>query len=373
MDSLLVREDWPRSYRGAGTNREAAGNGPPGRTSGNGPPVAGAGARLDRVMGVPRRSIRLDPWAAEYEGAIELPLGLGDDEPAGAVDVRVESKAWGARRPAPAPPFRRAFFVDGVRRLEHRLLIEDGERTVFGLLASYAVGAVRVEETARVGHERVGRLAVAGGGIALEPFEVLVGDRLLTFAPESVPETTPVAPLQGLQKAMRRGETALAERLAPEADAVFLDGPLTFLASARGAVVGVVKRLLRPYLEPAEAALLPRLAVGERTPLFLIEQAREPRYSWYLRIGAPRAVDSPLAALLRLETSAGLDLAAVRVLADASARELPRFASDPGRDPRAPQNLYPVGALEARLRHLLGDPVLIRRAALARLHEEVTA
>ncbi|HSB60567.1 MAG TPA: hypothetical protein VLI67_02535, partial [Vicinamibacteria bacterium] len=41
-------------------------------------------------------------------------------------------------------------------------------------------------------------------------------------------------------------------------------------------------------------------------------------------------------------------------------------------DPRAPQNLYPVGALEARLRHLLGDPVLIRQATLARLHEQVT-
>ena len=54
-----------------------------------------------------------------------------------------------------------------------------------------------------------------------------------------------------------------------------------------------------------------------------------------------------------------------------SARSLPRFASDPVRDPRAPQNLYPVGALEARLRHRLGDPLLIRRATLAHLHEEV--
>ena len=320
-------------------------------------------------MPVPRHPIRLDPWAAEYEGSIQLPLG--DDEPAGAVDVRVESRSWVALRAAPAPAPRRVFFVDGVRRIEHRLLIEDGERTVFGLLASFGVGAVAVDEKARVGHERVGRVVVAGGGIALEPFEAVVGGRAIVFAPETVAENTPVAPVQGLQMAMRRSETGLAERLAPEADVVYLDGPLTFLASARGPVVGVVKRLLRRYLEPAEAALLPRLAVGERTPLFLVAQAREPRYSWYLRIGAGRAVDSPLAGLVRLETSASLDRGAVSALADLSARELPRFASDPSRDPRAPQNLYPVGALEARLRHLLGDPVLIRQATLARLHEQV--
>jgi hypothetical protein len=84
-------------------------------------------------------------------------------------------------------------------------------------------------------------------------------------------------------------------------------------------------------------------------------------------------VDSALAGLLRLETSAGLDRPAVVALADLSARTLPRFASDPVRDPRAPQNLYPVGALEGRLRHLLGDSMKIRRALLAQLHEEATA
>ena len=40
---------------------------------------------------------------------------------------------------------------------------------------------------------------------------------------------------------------------------------------------------------------------------------------------------------------------------------LPRFASRPEHDPRAPQNLLPVGALEKRLRHELGDVAYIRR------------
>ncbi len=202
---------------------------------------------------------------------------------------------------------------------------------------------------------------------------MILGGRLLRFAPETVPENTPVAPLQGLQAAMRRSEAGLAERLAPERDVVFLDGPLSYVTQAHGPLVGFVKRLLQNYLEPEPALLLRRLEVGERTPVFLIEGARTPRYSWYLRLGAGRPVDTALAGVVRLETSGALDLARVSALADLSARYLPRFASDPARDPRAPQNLYPIGGLEARLRHLLGDPLLLRRAIEEQVHDEVTA
>jgi hypothetical protein len=313
--------------------------------------------------------LRLDPWAAEYEG----PVQLGEEEPAGSVDLSVEAQAWVARRPPAAPPPRRAAFVDGVRRVEQRLLIEDGPRTVFGLLGSFGVGAVEVESRARVGHEIIGRVAIAGGGLGLEPFLAGLGRGVLRFAPEAVPENTPVAPLQGLQAAMRRSEAALAERLAPERDVVFLDGPLSYVTQAHGPLVGFVKRLLQNYLEPEPARLLRQLEVGERTPLFLIQGARTPRYSWYLRLGAGRIVDTALAGVVRLETPGGLDLTRVVALADLSARYLPAFASDAAHDPRAPQNLYPIGGLEARLRHLLGDPLLVRRAIEEQVHDEVTA
>ena len=313
--------------------------------------------------------LRLDPWTAEYEG----PVQLGDEEPAGRVDLQVETRSWGAVQPGPAPLPRRAAFVDGVRRVELRLLIEDGPRTVFGLLGSFGVGAVEVGERAAVGHDVVGRAAIAGGGLAIEPLDVFVGDRLVRFVPETVPENTPVAPLDALQAAMRRSEAALAERLAPERDVVFLDGPLSYVTQAYGPLVGYVKRLLQNYLEPEPAALLRRLEVGERTPVFLIEGARAARYSWYLRIGRGRVVDTALAGVVRLETSGALDLARVTALADLSARYVPRFASDPARDSRAPQNLYPIGGLEARLRHLLGDPLLLRRAIEEHVHDEVTA
>jgi uncharacterized protein len=311
--------------------------------------------------------LRLDPWTAEYEG----PVQLGDEEPAGRVDLSVETRTWGAVRPGPTPLPRRAAFVDGVRRVDLRLLIEDGARTIFGLLGSFGVGAVEVGERAAVAHENVGRAAIAGGGLAIGPVEVTVGGRLVRFAPETVPENTPVAPLDALQAAMRRSEAALAERLAPERDVVFLDGPLSYVTQANGPLVGFVKRLLQAYLEPEPASLLRRLEVGERTPVFLIEGAA--RYSWYLRLGQGRAVDTALAGVVRLETSGALDLARVVALADLSARYVPRFASDPARDTRAPQNLYPIGGLEARLRHLLGDPLLLRRAIEEHVHDEVMA
>jgi hypothetical protein len=317
-----------------------------------------------------RYTLRLDPWAAEYEGSIQL----GEEDEAVAVDIRVESAAWAAVRPGKAPLPRRIAFVDGVRRIEHRLLIGDGERTVFGLLGSFGVGAVTVDGAARVGHEAIGRVAVAGGGVTLEAFVAPVDGRgSLLFEPRSEPENTPVAPVEGLQKAMRHNEAGLAERLSAEADVVFLDGPLTFLtAAARGSVVGFVKRLLRNYLDASAHALLPRLGVGERTPLFLIP-GREPRYSWYVRIARGRPIESALTGVVRLEARAARGLDEAKALADLSARELRRFASDAMRDPRAPQNLFPIGGLEARLKHLLGDAALVRRAVEARLHSEVTA
>jgi hypothetical protein len=45
------------------------------------------------------------------------------------------------------------------------------------------------------------------------------------------------------------------------------------------------------------------------------------------------------------------------VIADRSAALLPVVASEPHLDPRAPQNLVPIGALERQLRHRMRVPV----------------
>ena len=49
-------------------------------------------------------------------------------------------------------------------------------------------------------------------------------------------------------------------------------------------------------------------------------------------------------------------------LASVTSAVLPRFASEPHKDTRAPQNLYPIGGLERELRHRLGDQALLFRS-----------
>jgi len=311
-------------------------------------------------------TLRLDPFAPEYDPAVQV----AEDAPAAPVDTRVEGAAWEAVRPtAPSGP-RRAFFVDGVRRIEHRLVVETGEGTFFGLLGSYGVGATRLEaRTARVEAEAVTRVLVVGGGERLPTLDVAVRSSRtrLRFEPRVVADRTANGPLIGLQRAMREDEARLAHEIGRQDAVVFLDGPLDVATSEAGLVVGFVKRLMRTYLSPDQAALLPRLRPGERTPLFLI-QDRVPRYSWYLRLAHGRSIESPLAGVVRLETSGEVPLGQVRELAAASAALLPRLASDPAHDPRAPANHYTIGGLEQRLRRLLGDALLIRRAVEAHLH-----
>ena len=65
---------------------------------------------------------------------------------------------------------------------------------------------------------------------------------------------------------------------------------------------------------------------------------------------------------MRLEVPESAGLPAAINAVEQAASIIPRYAGIAHRDPRAPQNLQPVGALESHLRHLLGDPGLAYRA-----------
>ena len=129
-----------------------------------------------------------------------------------------------------------------------------------------------------------------------------------------------------------------------------------------------MKRTYRWYLEARHRALLPELAVGERTPLFLIpgggeggDRGGRDRRAWYMRLADLGVHVHPLAGIVRLEAPGALPLGETARLADECALALPRLASSPVRDPRAPQNLTPVGALEALLTRRLGEREWMRR------------
>jgi len=143
---------------------------------------------------------------------------------------------------------------------------------------------------------------------------------------------------------------------------VVVDGPLTFAEPERGGAVGFVKRLFKLYVEAPQLRVVEQLAVGERTPLFALSNTRRfERYSWFLRLAARANGTMELAGVVRMEVSRAVGKDAAIRLANLTAQLLPKFAPSRARDPRAPQNLLPIGAIEATLRHRLGDARLIRR------------
>ena len=76
---------------------------------------------------------------------------------------------------------------------------------------------------------------------------------------------------------------------------------------------------------------------------------------------APRQADSGLSGLVRCEVAEHVGVAQAIALANATALLLPRFAGIRGLHARAPQNLLPIAALEARLRRELGDARVLNR------------
>lgn len=319
--------------------------------------------------------IQLDPWAPEY-GA-ETPVTFEPPDEAADVDMGVECSpaTWAPVEPRRADEAPTLAFIDGVRRMEARLVATVDGKFVHGAAGSYAVGAVRASNGPAFFAELVrGRVIILANGKIL-PNSVVVGPGL-TYVPRSVPEADPDAPLMGLHREMRAVEGQLARELAQEENLlVIADGPLNFGDATPGRVVGFVKRLFKLYVPDAQQSVLRLLSCGTRTPVFLIRSAgRFSRYAWFTRVGPRLAMESDFTGLVRLEVSDNVAVDEVIRLADLTTAVLPGYVPSRSRDPRAPQNLVPIGALEQHLRHALGDARLIHRrlaTLLAREHAHV--
>lgn len=300
--------------------------------------------------------IYVEDWAATYGS----PYLVRSDDVAPAEVRLVEDGPRLERHRCRQEQRERMAFVDGVRRGDASLYQEDpasGELRR-GLAGSHACGAVLAEPRAVpvIDRAQVSRLIVWGGGLS----GGLPGQPGgWSWSVETIANTDPDAPLAELQERMRRAESVLASRLCAEGFLTVLDGPLTFVRSSDLPVLGYIKTHHRPLLDPAAHRAVPALEAGERTSVFAVGADR---YSCYLRLTDAGEAAGPWAGIVRLEVpqAAGLDAAVDTV--DRAAAALPRFAGVAHRDPRAPQNLQPVGALETRLRHLLGHPGLARRA-----------
>ena len=319
------------------------------------------GAATFRIFGDYR--VRIDPWEVDYGD--QTPLESLSDRPTEQVDheVEVPEDAWRAILPPARGSLRdRVVFIDGVRRLDARVQVRQDEDLIFGGFGSHAVGAAIMHDSAAdFGEIRVFRSMVLGAGRCL-PSSVQVRDDLV-YRAKSTPRTEVDGPLRHIQDAMRTAEAAMAADLCDADTLVIVDGPLSFVPERPEQAVGYIKRLHDLYLPSRFLPLLATLPAGSRTPLFAIRGDRSgfARYSWFQRLSDPAHGAVELHGLVRLEVGASAGVDAARHLADAATAWLPGIAPRRSRDPRSPQNLLPIGALEQQLRARLGDARLIRR------------
>ncbi|MPZ23808.1 MAG: hypothetical protein GEU28_09730 [Dehalococcoidia bacterium] len=310
--------------------------------------------------------LRFDPWEPDYGTSDLLDA---EDAPAPTVDASVEASEWEALTPASSER-REVCFIDGVRRVEMHLVAEDDERTAPAIFGSLAVAAVRCGERSEIGEPRIARRLIIGGGIAGSAVSVNVGSARLDYEPLSVATSGPRDAVNRLQQEMLTTEAELARYMAGEPNLVVMrDGPLTYYHQVGDEpVLGVVKRHLTTYLDASRMKTVYGMTSGQRTPIFAFGNQALERYAWYVRIAQPQPLEQALVGVVRCEVRCEMGLDRAVALADMTASTLPRYASDSSRDPRAPQNLYPVGALENTLRHRLGHGALVRRALTSHLH-----
>jgi len=300
----------------------------------------------------------VEDWGASYGS----PYLVMPDDSGTQTAVLVED--GGELRRHPGQPYRPAdgpvAFVDGVRRGEASLWLQDGGAGsgARGVAGGHACGAVIADGIDRpsYGETRVRRLAIWGSGLTGRLPDVAGG---WSWTSCSVADSHPDAPLKDLQSRMRQEEGRLAESLCAEGYLTIVDGPLNFVRSRDLPVVGYVKTHYRALLDPEHHRRIPELVAGERTSLFRLG---DDRYSTYVRLAPIGTMASPWTGIVRLEVPQSAGLNDARVVVDRVAGALPRFAGVAHRDPRAPQNLQPIGALENHLRHLLGHAGLASRA-----------
>ncbi len=169
--------------------------------------------------------IFVEGWSPEYGS----PLDTAELAPAeGSVDDTVEAMAWEAREGVD-DGIEQLAFVDGVRRIDARLTIDDPVAgPVPGVCGTFAVGAVqwdRTEVRSTVDEVRLERWAIISCGRP-ELFPTI--DLQPPYETITIANRDGDALVYALQTKMREAEGVLATELSDDAF-VFADGPLNQL------------------------------------------------------------------------------------------------------------------------------------------------
>jgi hypothetical protein len=293
----------------------------------------------------------VEAWATDYGSPMEAEmLELSEGKVDLAVEMDIDKWEPLSPRPDTKEPTK-ILFTDGVRRIDARLWIDSAEgRARPAVCASYAAGAICCD-----GRAQVVAATVERGMFSAVPDAGDVNSRRATYGVRRAEGDAPEQLWLAIQLRMGQLETEIASE--QEAELTIVDGPLKASVNVPRAV-GYIKTHHVAYLPPEVDGVIAKLTPGQRTPLFLT-LGPWGRYSWYSRL--PGGEGHSWAGVIRCECSADSDVDEVKRLADGVTAVLPRFASEAHKDPRAPQNLYPIAGLERDLRRRLGDPAILYR------------
>jgi len=302
----------------------------------------------------------VDPWDPGYAAALaaEAFTELGATSAELVLDVERPAGDWKPVTPGPDARAPETLLVaDGVRRIDARVWVDDPDTAMPmpGIAASYAAGIVRCGPDGA----ELADIEVHRSLISASPYAPEVKTAHATYRPGRAADSSVEELSLALQRQVTQLEVELSMRHRGASDDLLLvDGPLR----GRGHLprtIGYIKTHHIAYLPPAQSAVVSSLAPGQRTPVFLMGTSWR-RHAWYVRL--PVHSLTPWAGIVRCEASADLDPAEAAELADAVTLALPPLAGVDYKDPRAPQNLVPIGGLEKLLRHHLGDARLLYRA-----------
>ncbi len=308
----------------------------------------------------------VDSWDPGYGSSMEAEE-LARSGAEVELEVEVPTEEWAPIDPSPVSPPDAVLFVDGVRRIDARVWIDDPAGTnsaSIGLCASYAAGVVCCCDGRAhvVGTDvRRGVFTVAAEAADI-PTSAGVYEAFSTTAKDDKPLAVVLSSLLQERLAETELKTAVDAREAIAghvgSDLLVVDGPLSGRTHLPRAV-GFIKSHQTTYLPGELNAMVGRLAPHQRTPVFLMGTTWV-RHSWYLRL--PSVGGPPWSGVVRVEAAPHLERAEVAALANLTQSVLGRFASVEYKDSRAPQNLYPIAGLERDLRHRLGDQQFVYRA-----------
>lgn len=261
---------------------------------------------------------------------------------------------WLPITPTPRPDPNVIWFVDGVRRIDARIWVTHDGLVLPGSCATVAAGVVACTATnAEVIEARVQRGIFTPPAKSAGPIVTPHG----TYEHFTVPTGSPEDLYLGIHEMMTDLETSIVPNAGSD-DLTIFDGPLRGRRTA--SAVGLIKTHHVQYLDESGQRVVAGLDTGQRSPLFRIGTTGRVRWSWYVRLRGPRT--HGWAGIVRLESTGDIDLPEAITLADRVTIALQRFASEPHKESRAPQNLYPITGLERELRRRLGDQRLLQRA-----------